>query len=59
MAIFFLFFSIHLETMKVKKVDLPPSPPEDILPSLDDEADEDTSIDDGKFLLRTQLCSLF
>lgn len=44
--------------MKVKKVDLPPSPPEDILPSLDDEADEDTSIDDGKLLLRSTIMLL-
>lgn len=35
--------------MKVKKTDLPVMPPEDILPSLDDEADE-SSMDDGKFV---------
>lgn len=33
--------------MKVKKTDLPVLPPEDILPSLDDEADE-SDMDDGK-----------
>lgn len=33
--------------MKVKKTDLPVMPPEDILPSLDDEADE-SDMDDGK-----------
>lgn len=32
--------------MKVKKTDLPVMPPGDILPSLDDEAD-DSSMDDG------------
>lgn len=35
------------EPMKVKKTDLPVMPPEDILPSLDDEADE-SDMDDGK-----------
>lgn len=35
------------EAMKVKKTDLPVLPPEDILPSLDDEADE-SDMDDGK-----------
>lgn len=34
--------------MKVKKTDLPVMPPEDILPSLDDEADE-SDMDDGKY----------
>lgn len=33
--------------MKVKKTDLPVLPPEDILPSLDDEVDE-SDMDDGK-----------
>lgn len=36
--------------MKVKKTDLPVMPPEDILPSLDDEADE-SDMDDGKLKL--------
>lgn len=35
------------EAMKVKKTDLPVIPSEDILPSLDDEADE-SDMDDGK-----------
>lgn len=39
-------FHFHTESMKVKKTDLPVMPPEDILPSLDDEADE-SSMDDG------------
>jgi len=34
------------ESMKVKKTDLPVMPPEDILPSLDDEADESSMDDD-------------
>lgn len=37
--------------MKVKKTDLPVMPPEDILPSLDDEADE-SDMDDGNFPYR-------
>lgn len=34
---------------------MPPSPPEDILPSLDDEEDADSSIDDGKFCFGLKL----
>ena len=41
------FFSSKTESMKVKKTDLPVLPPEDILPSLDDEVDE-SDMDDGK-----------
>lgn len=42
----FLFFS-DIESMKVKKTDLPVLPPEqDILPSLDDEEDDSQSIDE-------------
>lgn len=50
--------------MKVKKTDLPVMPPEDILPSLDDEADE-SDMDDGKilwkflYILRIRLIFLF
>lgn len=42
--------------MKVKKTDLPVMPPEDILPSLDDEAD-DSDMDDGK--LKTKVFHAF
>lgn len=42
--------------MKVKKTDLPVMPPGDILPSLDDEADE-SSMDDGKLI--TKILSFF
>lgn len=42
--------------MKVKKTDLPVMPPEDILPSLDDEADE-SDMDDGK--LKTKVFHAF
>lgn len=38
--------------MKVKKTDLPVMPPEDILPSLDDEADE-SDMDDGKIIKKS------
>lgn len=45
---FVFFFSFYFaDSIKVKKTDLPVMPPEDILPSLDDEADE-SSMDDGK-----------
>lgn len=47
--LFINFISTELtaESIKVKKTDLPVMPPEDILPSLDDEADE-SDMDDGK-----------
>lgn len=44
-------FLFSAEPMKVKKTDLPVMPPEDILPSLDDEADE-SDMDDGNCLYR-------
>lgn len=47
LLVVFFFFDGFAESMKVKKTDLPVMPSEDILPSLDDEAD-DSSMDDGK-----------
>lgn len=43
----FISTELTAESIKVKKTDLPVMPPEDILPSLDDEADE-SDMDDGK-----------